>query len=61
MNETWSSRQLGVVVMTKTIDPRSGDNTMKLTDISLVEPDPALFMPPADYTIKDMGSPTINH
>jgi hypothetical protein len=54
-NETWSSRQLGVVVLTKTVDPRYGDTTMKLTDISLAEPDPALFMLPVDYTIKDMG------
>jgi hypothetical protein len=59
MNETWSSKELGVVVLTKTVDPRSGDTTMKLTDISRVEPDPALFMPPADYTIKDMGVPAL--
>jgi hypothetical protein len=56
-NETWFSKQLGVAVLRKNSDPRSGDTTMKLTDISLVEPDPALFMPPVDYTIKDMGAP----
>jgi hypothetical protein len=30
-----------------------GDSTTKLGDISLIEPDPALFMPPVDYTIED--------
>jgi hypothetical protein len=52
--ETWVSKQLGVSVLTKTSDPRSGDATTKLTDISLVEPNPTLFMPPADYAIKDV-------
>jgi hypothetical protein len=56
-NETWFSKQLGVAVLTKMTDPRFGDTTTKLTDISLVEPDPALFMPPLDYTIKDVGAP----
>jgi hypothetical protein len=56
-SETWFSKQLGVAVLTKSSDPRSGDITMKLTDISLAEPDSALFMPPADYTVKEMGGP----
>ena len=51
--ETWFSKQLQVEVLTKTSDPRMGDSTTNLTNISLVEPDPALFTPPADYTIKD--------
>jgi hypothetical protein len=55
--ETWFSRELGVVMLMKTSDPRSGDTTTKLTDISRVEPNPALFMPPVDYTIKDVGAP----
>ena len=56
-NERWFSKQLQVDVLTKTSDPRSGDSTTKLANISLVEPDPALFMPPADYMIKDAGGP----
>jgi hypothetical protein len=43
--------------LTKSSDPRSGDITMKLTGISLAEPDSALFMPPTDYTVKEMGGP----
>ena len=60
-SETWFSKQLGVAVLTKNSDPHSGDTTIKLTNISLVEPDPTLFMPPADYEIKDMAGPTVNH
>jgi hypothetical protein len=56
-NETWFSRQLQVTVLTKTSDPRSGETTTKLANISLAEPDPSLFMPPLDYTIKDVGAP----
>ena len=52
-NENWFSKQLQVEVLTKTSDPRMGDSTTKLENVSLIEPDPALFTPPADYTIKD--------
>ena len=52
-NENWFSKQLQVEVLTKTSDPRMGESTTKLTNISLVEPDPALFIPPGDYTVKD--------
>jgi hypothetical protein len=38
-------------------DPGFGNTSGKLAAISLTEP-PALFMPPADYTIKDMAAPT---
>lgn len=56
-NETWFSKQLQIAVLTKTSDPRSGDSTTKLANVSLIEPDPALFMPPMDYTIKDTSAP----
>jgi len=56
-NEMWFSKQLGITVWRKASDPRSGDSTTKLANISLVEPDAVLFVPPADYSIKDMSSP----
>ena len=56
-NEDWFSKQLQVHVLQKTSDPRTGDSTTKLANISLVEPDPALFILPADFTIKDEGGP----
>lgn len=54
-HETWFSPQLGVLVLMKVLDPRYGNTVSQLKDISLVEPDPVLFMLPVDYTIKDMG------
>ncbi len=59
-NETWFSKQLGVAVLTKHSDPRSGETTTKLINISLVEPDPALFIPPPDYEIRDMTGRAAN-
>jgi hypothetical protein len=51
INENWTSRQLGMPVLTKTSDPRSGVTTMRLFDISLAEPDASLFQPPTGYEI----------
>jgi hypothetical protein len=59
-HDRWFSKQLQVEVLTKTSDPRSGDATTKLIDISLVEPDPALFKPPADYKINDVHAAAPN-
>jgi len=53
VSERWTSRELGMAVMTKTSDPRSGEATMKLTNISRTEPDASLFQPPAGYEIVD--------
>ena len=34
-------------------DPRSGETTTKLENVSRTQPDPALFLPPPDYKIVD--------
>ena len=61
-HETWRSQQLKVVVLTKTEDPRSGESVTRLTNISLSEPDAALFQPPADYKIvNDTEAVTITY
>jgi hypothetical protein len=52
-NERWFSRELGMEVLTKTSDLRTGDATMKLTNISRSEPDASLFQPPAGAEIVD--------
>ncbi len=52
-NETWTSPDLKVTVLMKNSDPRNGENIMRLTNITVGEPDPALFQPPADYTVVD--------
>lgn len=50
------------MVLMKNSDPRNGENITKLTNITLGEPDPALFQPPSDYTIVDeKGAFTIHY
>ena len=57
-SETWTSSDLkGLMVLSKNNDPRSGENTVKLTNISRNEPDPSLFQPPPDYQIVDEAGP----
>jgi hypothetical protein len=53
VSERWYSPELQVVVMTRHSDPRMGDTTYKLTNISRTEPAKSLFEVPADYTIKE--------
>ncbi len=53
VTETWYSPDLQVVVMSKTSDPRFGDSVYQLNAITRVEPDPALFAVPSDYTVKE--------
>ena len=52
-NETWTWRELGITILAKTSDPRSGETTMRMTGISQAEPDPSLFQVPAGYEIND--------
>lgn len=56
VNETWMSPDLRMVVLYKNSDPRTGDTTTQLTNVSLNEPDPSLFQIPADYTIADQSN-----
>jgi hypothetical protein len=52
-NETWMSDELKEIVLSKNVDPRSGENTVKLVNISRSEPSADLFFPPADYQVVD--------
>jgi hypothetical protein len=52
VTETWFSNQLHTTVMTKTIDPRSGETVYALKNIKLAEPSGDLFQVPADYAIR---------
>ncbi len=51
LTERWYSDQLKTMVMTKKSDPRTGEETFRLTNIRLGEPDPSLFAPPPNYQI----------
>jgi hypothetical protein len=52
VSEEWFSPELQVLVLTKHSDPRVGETTYRLVDISRTEPAKSLFELPAGYTIK---------
>ena len=54
VRETWTSPDLKMVVLSKVSDPRNGDSTTRLENVSQTEPDPALFQVPSDYTVTEM-------
>lgn len=56
-DESWYSPELQTVVMIKRHDPRSGDTTYRLTNISRRDPDRSLFQVPSGYTIIDRSAP----
>jgi fructose-specific component phosphotransferase system IIB-like protein len=58
VDERWYSPELQAVVMTRHSDPRYGETTYRLTNISRTEPAAALFQVPSDYTVKDASVPT---
>ena len=57
VNERWYSPELQVVVMTRHSDPRFGETTYRLTNITRSEPASTLFQVPSDYTLKDRTAP----
>ena len=57
VTETWMSPDLKMAVYRKMSDPRTGDNIMRLTNISRNDPDPQLFQAPADYQVVDETGP----
>jgi hypothetical protein len=53
VSERWMSPELNVLVMSKQLDPRFGETTYRLTNISRAEPAPELFEIPHDFTVVD--------
>jgi hypothetical protein len=53
VSENWRSEGMGITLLQKGSDPRSGDAESRMTNVESSEPDAALFQVPADYTIKD--------
>ena len=53
VTERWMSIDLKIQILSKTIDPRSGENTFRIEKLSRTPPDPMLFVPPPDYTVVD--------
>jgi hypothetical protein len=54
--EQWFSRELGVIVASTQHSSIGVETTYRLQQIVQSEPDPALFVIPADYTQSEMGS-----
>jgi hypothetical protein len=61
VNETWMSPDLKIVVLSKHTDPRNGEHTQKLINVSRAEPDPSLFQPPADYAVTEENGEVFRH
>ena len=57
VTERWYSPELQMVVMSRHSDPRNGETTYKLTNISRAEPAKSLFEVPAGFTVKEMMLP----
>ena len=53
VTEVWTSPDLKAVVYSKRSDPRMGEQTFKLTNITRAEPDASLFTVPADFKVAD--------
>jgi hypothetical protein len=51
VKEFWYSPRLGLNLITKRFDPRSGSQNFVVDQVSLDEPSPKMFEPPADYKL----------
>jgi hypothetical protein len=56
-HEQWYSPELQMVILLKHNDPRFGETTFRLTNITRAEPSPELFTLPAGYRIVDGREP----
>jgi len=59
VTEVWTSPDLKTVVYSKRSDPRMGDQTFQLTNITRSEPDPSLFTVPAEFKLVEGPKPII--
>jgi hypothetical protein len=52
--EFWYSPQLGVNLISKVQDPRSGEQNFEVSDVAVGEPDAKLFAVPSGYKVLDL-------
>jgi hypothetical protein len=52
VHETWRSAELDREVLSTTTDPRNGDRSMRLINISKGDPDISIFKPPPGFTMQ---------
>ncbi len=55
VSETWYSPELQAVVLSKRTDPRSGEHTTRMTNLTRSEPSRSLFEVPSEYKLTDAG------
>jgi hypothetical protein len=53
VTERWMSPDLQTLMLTRTTDPRSGEEVFKLVNVSRSEPAAYLFQVPAGYQVVD--------
>jgi len=53
VSEIWSNKELRLMILQVHSDPRSGETTTKIENLSRSQPDPNLFLPPPNYMIVD--------
>jgi hypothetical protein len=53
VDEVWTSTDLGLAILSKHSDPRTGETVTRVTSLDRSEPDPTLFQVPPDYTLKE--------
>jgi hypothetical protein len=52
ISEIWESTDMGIRLLVRRSDPRTGNIEQRMTNLTRTEPDASLFQVPADYTIK---------
>ena len=55
VSERWFSPELKVLVMSRQADPRFGETTYRLTNVTRDEPSPELFEVPSDFKVIEPG------
>ncbi len=55
VDETYTSPELGITILTTHSDPRTGVNTYRLTNIQRADPPRSLFEIPSDYQVNELG------
>jgi hypothetical protein len=57
VTEIWWSPEIKEILVSKPVGDATGRSTIEMTDIKRLEPDPALFYPPAGYKIVSGAPP----
>jgi hypothetical protein len=56
VREMWRSSDFDLLLYAMTDDPRRGRTAMEFEELNQGEPDPALFAPPAGYTVQERSA-----